>query len=322
MFVRPRDYSKADWDRLNDDVLTPQYNRALQGAYHPGSTFKILVALAAFEAGIMDLSYTVHNPGFYKVGNRPIRDDNAPIGDWAFIEAFKRSANTYFIHVGFKAGAQRIIDMGERFNLGDKTGVVQPKLESAGHFPEVGQRTKRNGDRWTDFDTALLCIGQGEVIVTPMQMALLTAAVANGGTLLRPRLVMQLEEQGGNAPPELMPGPQKERDINVNPLYLEWVRKAMLGDVEDQKVGTGKAAYIPGMGICGKTGTAQIQTPHGKDWITWFVSFAPYESPKYAVVVLIESGSSGGGTCAPKAKEIYTTIQRLESDRLRNMAAR
>ncbi|HVK58331.1 MAG TPA: penicillin-binding transpeptidase domain-containing protein, partial [Candidatus Kapabacteria bacterium] len=288
--------------------------------YHPGSTFKIIVALAAFEAGVMDLNTTVYNPGYFMVGKRRIDDDNAPIGEWAFMEAFKRSANTYFIDVGLKAGMDRIIEMGERFNLGDKTGVVQPRLEMSGYFPRVGQRDKRDGSPWKEGDTANLCIGQGEIIVTPLQMALVTSAVANGGTLLRPRVVMQLEEQGQNSLPEVMPHQFKERDINVRTRHLEWIRRAMLDDVEDQKVGTGKASYIPGMGISGKTGTAQIRTPHGIDWITWFVSFAPYDNPKYAVVVMIESGRSGGGTCAPKAKEIYKTIQRLDQERLNRIA--
>ncbi len=321
MFVRPREYSTNDWDRLNDPILTPQYNRALQGAYHPGSTFKMIVALAAFEAGVADLSTTVHNPGYYKVGNRPIKDNNAPIGDWAFHEAFKRSANTYFIELGLKTGADRLIEMGHRFNLGDKTGVVQPYLESKGLFPEIGDRIKENGVRWTTFDTAMLAIGQGEIMVTPLQMGLVTAAIANGGKLVRPRLVMQLEEQGSPLPPELMPVLQVERDINVKPQYLEWVRRAMLDDVEDQKVGTGKAAYIPGMGICGKTGTAQIRTPKGMDHVTWFVSFAPFENPKYAVVVVVEGGAGGGVTCAPKAKEVYKAIQKSEQSRLNNLVA-
>jgi penicillin-binding protein 2 len=320
MFVRTRDYSQADWDRFKDPVLALYYNRALQGAYHPGSTFKIIVALAAFEAGVMGLDYKVYNPGYSMVGRRRIEDNNAPIGEWAFTEAFKRSANTYFIDVGLKAGMERIVEMGERFNLGDKTGVVQPKFEVSGYYPEIGQREKRDGSRWMDGDTANLCIGQGEIMVTPLQMALVTSAVANGGTLLRPRLVMQLEEQGQNTLPEVMPHQMKDRDINVRSQYLEWVRHAMHEDVEDQKVGTGRAAYIPGMGISGKTGTAQIRTPHGLDWITWFVSFAPYDSPKYAVVVMVESGRSGGGTCAPKAKEIYKAIQKIEQDRLKNIA--
>ena len=321
MFVRPREYSSNEWNRLEDAVLTPQWNRAVQGTYHPGSTFKIIIALAAFEAGIMDLNYEVYNPGYFMVGSRQIADNNAPKGNWAFMEAFKRSANTYFIDVGLKAGVDRIIDMGDRFNLGEKTGVVQPNLESKGYFPEVGQRIKADGSRWKDGDTANLCIGQGEVIVTPLQMALVTAAVANGGTLLRPRLVMQFEEQGHNSLPEVLPHQFKERDINVRARHLEWIRKAMLDDVEDQKVGTGKAAYIPGMGISGKTGTAQIRTPKGIDHVVWFVSFAPFDNPKYAVVVTVEGHRiSGGGVAAPKAKEIYKTIQKIEQDRLKNIA--
>jgi cell division protein FtsI/penicillin-binding protein 2 len=145
--------------------------------------------------------------------------------------------------------------------------------------------------------------------------------VANGGTLVRPRLVVQLEEQGVNTLPEILPHQFKERDINVLPQHLAWIRKAMLEDVEDQKVGTGKAAYIPGMGICGKTGTAQIRTPKGIDHVVWFVSFAPYDNPKYAVVVTVEGHRiSGGGVAAPKAKEIYKVIQRQEEERLRNLA--
>src|SRR5688500_3486254 len=102
MFVRPRDYSKGEWERMDDPVLRPQYNRALQGFYHPGSIFKIIVGLAAFEAGV-DLDYSVHNPGYYMVGKRSIDDHNAPKGgDYSFIEAFKYSANTYFIEVGLK----------------------------------------------------------------------------------------------------------------------------------------------------------------------------------------------------------------------------
>jgi penicillin-binding protein 2 len=321
MFVRPRDYSTNDWNRLNDPLLTPQYNRSLQGAYHPGSTFKVVIALAAFEAGVMDLNTTVYNPGYYMVGRRQIKDNNAPVGEWAFTEAFKRSANTYFIDVGLKAGVDRIIEMGQRFNLGDKTGVVQPRLEVSGYFPEIGQRQKQDGGRWMDGDTANLCIGQGEIMVTPMQMALVTAAVANGGTLLRPRLVIQLEEQGQNGLPEVIPHQPKERNINVHPQYLDWIRRAMLEDVEDQKVGTGKAAYIPGMGISGKTGTAQIRTPKGIQHVVWFVSFAPYENPKYAVVVTVEGERiSGGGVAAPKAKVVYEAIKKMDENRLKHIA--
>lgn len=325
MFIRPRDFSTNDWNKLNDPFLTPQWNRALQGAYHPGSTFKIIVALAAFEAEVTDLDTTVYNPGYYLVGRRRIKDNNAPIGHWAFKEAFKRSANTYFIDVGLKAGADKIIEMGQRFNLGEKTGLVQPGLEQPGQFPIVlpqgAKRKKFDGNPWTEGDTANLCIGQGEITVTPLQMALMTAAVANGGNLLRPRLVMQIEEQSPDGMVEPMPSVQIERNVNVNPKYLDWVKMAMLADVEEE-FGTGRPAFIPGMNICGKTGTAQVRHPHGMSHVTWFVSFAPYEDPKYAVVVVIETqGGSGTLMCAPKAKQIYLAIQKQEQSRLKQMAA-
>ena len=118
-----------------------------------------------------------------------------------------------------------------------------------------------------------------------------------------------------------MPPPQIERDIHVNPKHLEWIRKAMLADVEEAS-GTGRRAFVEGMGICGKTGTAQRPSKHGPDHVTWFASFAPYSSPKYVVVVMVEETNAGGGTrCAPKAREIYLAIQKMEQEKLRHMAA-
>jgi len=317
MFVRPRDYSSNDWARLNDEKLTPQYNRALQGAYNPGSIFKIIVALACFENNLMPPDQVVYNPGVFTLGRRRIKD-TAPPGEYDFKEAFKHSCNYYFIDFGLKVGPEKIVEMGDRFNLGDKTGVVQPSLEKQGYFPKVAQLVKQDGSRWMDGDTANLCIGQGEVLVTPVQMALMTSVIANGGKLYKPRLVMQVEDQEKNQL-ETLPAGQLERDLQLNPVHLDLIRKAMLADVEEEG-GTGKAAYIPGMGISGKTGTAQIRV-HGRlDHITWFVSFAPFDNPRYAVVVMVESGSSGGGTCAPKAKEVYKAIQKQEQERLKKMA--
>ncbi|HTG43572.1 MAG TPA: penicillin-binding protein 2 [Verrucomicrobiae bacterium] len=321
MFVRPREFGTNDWNRLQDEVLTPQYNRALQGAYQPGSIFKIVVGLACLENGIMspDETVTVPSSQLYWVGRRSIRD-TAPPGVYDFKEAFKHSCNCYFIEFGLKAGLDRIVEMGNRFNLGEKTGVVQPSLEQKGLFPELGERVKKSGDKWTEGDTANLCIGQGEITVTPLQMALMTAAVANGGKLLKPRLVVELEDQRGNRTAESVPPAQVERELKVSAHSLELMHQAMLADVEEPG-GSGKAAFIPGMGISGKTGTAQFKKNGRMDHITWFVSFAPFQDPKYAVVVMVESGASGGGTCAPKAKEIYKTIQKLENERLNQMAA-
>lgn len=320
MFIRGKHYPKEEWDRLQDEELLVQYNRALQGTYHPGSVFKIIVGLAAFEANIMTPEDQVTHPGYYMLGRRRI-EDLAPPGSYDFKEAFKYSCNSYFIENGRKAGVDQIINLGTRFGLGDRTGVVPTPFERPGYFPKTGNRVKEDGSTWKEGDTANLCIGQGEITVTPMQMALMTAAVANGGILYKPRLVMHLEDQELKTISETIPKGQVERDIGINKYFLEVVRKAMLADVEEPG-GTGKAAFLPGMGICGKTGTAQVRKRGRMDHVTWFVSFAPFDAPKYAVVVMVESGSSGGGTCAPKAKEIYKTIQKLEQKAIEQNRAR
>src|SRR5262249_26463617 len=155
MFVRPRDFGTNEWARMTNEVLIPQYNRALQGTYHPGSTFKIIVALAGFDAGMINPADTVTVPPDkrYWLGKRPIRD-TAPPGVYDFKEAFKHSCNCYFIEYGLKIGPDRIIEMGHRFNFGDKSGVVQPGLEERGYFPV--QRRKKSGEKWNDGDTANL----------------------------------------------------------------------------------------------------------------------------------------------------------------------
>src|SRR5688572_17393175 len=220
MFVRPRDFGTNDWNRLHDEMLAPQYNRALQGAYHPGSIFKIIVALALFEAGVVNPSDTITVPPDQKfmIGRRSIKDTAKP-GVYDFKEAFKHSCNCYFIKYGLDLGVDRIIEMGNRFNLGERTGVVQSSLEQRGYFPDKRQR--KDGDKWTDGDTGNLCIGQGEITVTPLQMALMTAAVANGGKLLKPRLAIELEDQLTTARLETMPSAQVEREIPLSPRTLD-----------------------------------------------------------------------------------------------------
>ena len=162
---------------------------------------------------------------------------------------------------------------------------------------------------WREGDTANLCIGQGEIAVTPMQMAVAYSAIANGGTIYRPRLVERIEPQdpasGGtttNFPSGVVRG-----NINVSARSLKILRDAMLAETVE---GTGQPAQVPGLQICGKTGTAQVMNEHNQeiDRTTWFASFAPYENPRYAVIVMVESGTYGGPTCAPIAHDIYAEI--------------
>jgi penicillin-binding protein 2 len=303
-FVWP--ISEERWRELNDPKLRPMFNRATQGTYPPGSVFKVITALACLESGVLhsaNLTSQLNNPGYYQLGRRRIRDTAAP-GDYDFRRAFKRSSNTYFITYGLKAGRERILELGRHFSLGQRTGVPT-RQDAGGYFP----RPEEVRWLWNEGNTANLCIGQ-EITVTPLQVAVMTAAIANGGKVLRPRFVFRTE------PPE--PGldengtnyfaPQLRGEVPVKAENLEIVRAAMLADVEDPE-GTGRAAKVPGLDVCGKTGTAQIQRGGVVvEHITWFASFAPYANPRYVVVVMVEGGVSGTVTCAPLARRVYEAV--------------
>jgi penicillin-binding protein 2 len=304
-------YPPGELTRRADPQLRPERNRATQEKYAPGSIFKTLTGLACLEAGL-DPNLSIHNPGFIYVGKRSIRDLALP-GDYNFRKALMHSSNTYFISNGLRAGIENIIRLGQRFHLGEGFGL-QTHQETAGNFPSP----KRISANWHDGDTANVCIGQGELAVTPLQMTVMIAAIANGGKVLWPRIVDRIESQDPAAGPATNQVPRvRVRDnLGVRPANLKIVHDAMLADVEDPG-GTGTKAAVPGLNICGKTGTAQVMDEHNRTIgeTTWFASFAPYEHPRYAVVVMIEMGrneGSGGGTCAPIAGNIYKAIQERE----------
>jgi penicillin-binding protein 2 len=303
--------SSKQWEELSDPEGKPMLNRATFGAYAPGSIFKIIVAMACLEDGNLDPAEVYHSKGFYTLGRRNIAD-TAPAGDYNFRRAFKLSSNSYFIFHGLDVGLTNVMEMGGRFFLGQKAQV--PLMQEVSGFyptPEWVEKQADNGSPMTQGDLANLCIGQGYITVTPLQMALMTAAIANGGKVFWPRLVQRIEPRSGN-PVKVAPAGQIRGDLHANPRNLQLIREAMLADVEDSD-GTGREAAVPGLRVCGKTGTAQVtrgSTVIRKD--TWFVSYAPYETPRYVVVVVAEGGGSGGGTCAPVAHKIYQALKRIE----------
>lgn len=305
LFVRG--ISAEEWAKMDDAKLKPQINRATYGAYQPGSIFKIVSGLAALEAGAMGPGTLVTNPGYFMLGRRRI-DDLAPAGVYDFRRAFKKSSNTYFITFGLKSGLESILAMGRQFHFGEKTGLPLMQ-EVRGEFPAYEEIL----GTWSQGNAANVCIGQ-EITVTPIQVACMLSAVANGGTMFWPRLVQKLTPPDGEAASS---GIAYERGrvrsvLAVKPEHLAVVREAMRADVMDAD-GTGHTSDVPGMEVCGKTGTAQItQGRRVIDHSTWFASFAPYSNPRYAVVVLVESGGSGGGTCGPVARKIYQAIQKQE----------
>jgi penicillin-binding protein 2 len=206
---------------------------------------------------------------------------------------------------------ERVIELGERLHFGEKIGLHLSQ-EAGGHFPKVEKvRT------WTAGNSANICIGQGEMDVTPLQLAVMTSALANGGDVLQPQLVDRIEspDSSDREATTVFPKHQVRDTLGVNPRYLRILHQDMLAETEDiTEHGTGLSARVAGLRICGKTGTAERTENGVKRNTTWFISFAPYEHPKYAVVVAVEDGGSGGGTCAPVAKKIYEAL--LESERV------
>ncbi|MCW5559294.1 MAG: hypothetical protein KIT22_15875, partial [Verrucomicrobiae bacterium] len=286
-------------------------NRATYGQYAPGSTFKIIDALALLEAGLdPDAPFTVEpNPlmpskGAYFIGRRPIKD-LAPPGDYDLRRAFIRSSNSYFIHHGLRLGWDRLIATALDFGLGQHTGI-RIREESAGNFPTMASVRERG---WGQGNLANVCIGQ-EITVTPLQLAVVVSAVANGGKVFWPRLVDRLVPEdplSTMTPIHVKPG-QMRSQLKIHPAHFQRLRAAMRDDVLDSE-GTGKAARLDEFAVCGKTGTAEIKGNGRKDQVTWFASFAPYDAPRYTVIVMVESGASGGGTCGPVARQIYEHLR-------------
>ncbi len=305
--------SVADYQILNDPILRPQINRAIQGNYMPGSIFKIVVGLACLEAGLSPTKI-FDSPGFYQLGRTRIHDtaDGGRPSSFDFRSAFIKSSNFYFVTNGLQVGIENIVRLGQHLHLGERCGI--PTLqEVSGTFPSL--KTIEHG--WRVGDTANVSIGQGPVDVTPMQMAVMVSAVANGGTVYWPRLVSRLVPQEPHGPEDVVvhpPGQVRDR-LPVEPENIEIVKQAMRGDVADPH-GTGTEAAVAGLDVCGKTGTAQVADyqNHTIDHITWFASFAPMRAPRWVVVVMVQSGASGGSTCAPIARRIYRTLQGLQQD--------
>ena len=293
-------------------------NRATFENYAPGSIFKTVVALAALENGLNPEEYyrveaNPQNParGIIYVGKRGIKD-TAPPDNYNFKKAFIHSSNSYFINAGLQyAKIDNIVRMGKQFHLGERTGLFTNQ-ETSGNFPKLESVLPSSG--WRDGDTANLCIGQGKIDVTPIQMAVMISAIANGGAVLSPRIVERIESQdpaAGEKSTNFPSGIVRNR-LMVHQRSLNILREAMLADVESSE-GSGREAAVSGLKIGAKTGTAQVQDDRNRiiGHNYWFASYAPFDSPKYAVVVLVQSpveSGSGGIICGPIAHDVYTTI--------------
>ena len=308
-------FTQPELERWHDEALGVQKNRATGEQYQAGSIFKPMVALAALENGlnpneVYQVEPNPANPakGIIYVGRQAFHDTVLP-GPYDLRRAIVRSSNSYFITNGLRPGVfARVMEIGRRLHLGERIGL--PLLqEAAGHFPKPGQ--VRN---WPAGNTANICIGQGWMDVTPLQMAVMTSALANGGRVLWPRLVDRLESPDPTSleAPTVFAKNRLRDELGVSARSLTIVREAMLAETEDVDEGTGRHVRVQGLRICGKTGTAERKEQGIRRNTTWFISFAPYEKPRHAVVVMVENGASGGSTCAPIARDVYLALQNLE----------
>lgn len=316
----PNDFTRGidsdTWAKLTTGNDRPLSNRATQGAYHPGSVFKIFMAAAGLSEGdkVMSTQERMFCPGSVMVGSRRFRcHKHSGHGSVNHTEAMEQSCDIWFYEVGMRLGVDRIHDYATRFGLGEKTGLEMGE-EVAGLIPSTAWKKaayrKPEDQKWYLGETPSVAIGQGAVTVTPIQLARSISALVNGGKVLRPWLVRKLESSDGSLRDDDF-GPEVIRDIDVSPKVL----KTVMSDLEvvvSGAHGTGKRASLMqeyGIKVAGKTGTAQVVgLEHGGgehfDDHAWFAGYAPAEAPQIVVVALVENGGHGGATSAPLVKKV------------------
>ncbi len=305
----PRGISARDWTRLADNPLHPLYNRAIQSAYPPGSTFKIVVALAGLETGVINPREKVLCSGYIVSGRRIFRCwDRKGHGLIALHRALVESCDVYFYTMGARIGFDRIGDFAKSLGLGSITGISLPD-EKPGLIPTEEWKQQHFHQRWFEGDTFINSIGQGFTLVTPLQACVMMSAVANGGDVYRPLIVDKTRNRNTGEVDTV--APDLRRHVALDPTDLAIVRAALV-DVVNGAGGTAHAAQSAMAVVAGKTGTAQVISepiPGSKlrrklKDHAWFVGYAPADHPLIAVAVLVEHGGHGGTSSAPIAKRV------------------
>jgi penicillin-binding protein 2 len=312
----PNDFAagidRATWASLNSDKLKPLQNRVLQGRYSPGSTFKLVVATAALEEGLVTPDFKVNCPGgatffgrYYKChlkGGHGVVDMR---------HAIEKSCNVYFYTLGNMLGVDKIHKWAEKLGLAGKTGIDLPN-EQESIVPSTEWKLKRTGERWYPGETISVSIGQGQVSVTPASLAEMITTIANGGTRVTPHVIKAIDEGQGWKP---VPAKAVADRVAFRPETLAALHDG-LWMVVNTGNGTGGRAKIEGRDVSGKTGTAQVISNEGKARAKssgadlrdhgWFVFFAPRDNPVIAGVIFAEHGEHGF-LGAPIAKHVIET---------------
>ena len=314
--------STKTWRRLINDPYAPLTNKAISGLYAPGSTFKMVVALAALEARIVAPDHQVFCRGHTQLGNARFHCWKRHGHGWQdMYDAHQNSCDVYFYDIAKRIGIDRIAEMATRFGLGDKTGIDLPS-EKGGVIPTRAWKKALIGTAWQQGETLISGIGQGFILTTPLQLAIMTARIANGGKAVVPRLIRPADTDGKEEEPVF-------KDLGISKRALDVVREGM-NRVTNVQRGAAYRARISeeGMEMSGKTGTAQVRRiskaerdtrvlkNHERPWRerdhALFVGYAPSNNPRYAVSVVVEHGAGGSTVAAPIARDLLLATQRRD----------
>jgi penicillin-binding protein 2 len=318
--------STENWNALLENPKHPLLNKVVQGLYPPGSTFKLVTALAGLATGAITENTILFCPGNYRLGNRTyLCWKHSGHGSVTLQKAITESCDVYFYQVGQKVGVDTLAQYAHMLGFGERTGV-EMEHEKSGLIPTKQWKLKQHKQKWQEGETLSVAIGQGYDLVTPMQVNLMTAIVANGGKVFVPQLVETVRDADGKKVEQFKP--KEVRDLSGLGKYLALIRQGMVGVVNGEH-GTARNARIDGITVAGKTGTAQVvkiaqyrgmkdeNIPYKYRDHAWFTCFAPAEDPEIAVTVLVEHGLHGGSGAAPIAKAV---LEKYFETRLQAMA--
>ncbi len=312
--------SHKQWHALVSNRFRPMENKAVQGEYPPASTYKIITAIAGLEEGIINKNTTFYCPGHYKFGDRDFRCwKKEGHGNVDVVKALAESCDVFFYQVGQKLGIDRLAWYAKACGLGAPAGIKLDQ-EASGLIPTAAWKKRRTGIAWLQGETLSVAIGQGYNLVSPLQMLVLTSAVANGGIRYKPLILKKIETSEGKiiSDDSLHTKRKITGKLPASRQTLEIVKKGLWQAVNVRK-GTATIARIDGIDISGKTGTAQVVSRVGNNTSdeqavashlkphAWFVAFAPSNEPKIAVAVIVEHGGHGSSTAAPIARELIRT---------------
>lgn len=310
--------SHKDWQTYRDDIAKPMNNKALSGAYPPGSTFKMVTALAALEAGIVDADKTFYCPGHWELGNARFHCWKPEgHGTVDIVKALSESCDVYFYSLARDLGIDRIASMARRLGLGAESGLGFSE-EAKGLVPDKLWKRRRYNESWLPGETVNATIGQGYTLATPIQLAVMTARLVNGGVMVKPRLVKADED--GVKPAAVFPR------RSFDPEHLDLILRGMHNCVNDPR-GTayGSRIWDETMQMGGKSGTAQVKritkaeraAGVRNETLPWrfrhhalFVAYAPVANPRYVCSVIIEHGGGGSSAAAPIARDILIEAQK------------